>query len=295
MKSFIKNLLGFSLFIIVLLTLVNIVFLTVIRKTDWDFRRRIESLRFRNPEFELLVLGHSLAADGIDTEYLTKTGIPSYNLSIGGSYPKSNLIQLDEYLSLYSTKPRVIILGLASYMGRFDVENIHPIIEFTQKGHKYTLKDIPIVKFQWLGIQFLKKLVSDIHRDVELSYGQLRSPKISPDHTTYNSIKFSPDVYTSSTYIREIAELCTVNNIELVLIEMPGFKNTQNDSDVGPYQIDFGKGISYHLFNLNSISFCKIFDSERDWIANSHLNKYGANKFTRSMVDTLKNKGYPLF
>jgi len=202
---------------------------------------------------------------------------------------------LQEYISKYHTKPEYVILGLASYMGKFDIETIHPIIEFTQKNHKYNLKDIPIVKFQWLGVQFLKKIVSSIHRNVRLSYGQLKSPKVTPDKTSYDSLNFCISSYASSYYIRKIAEICRDNKIELILLEMPGFKETQNNSDLGPYQINLCNGLTIPLFNLNSIEFCKIFDSEKDWIANSHLNEYGANKLTRHLLDSLNKKGYSLY
>ena len=237
------------------------------------------------------MLGHSLAANGIDTEYLTLNGIESYNLSVGGSFPKTNLIQLEEYLIKCQDKTKVLyVLGLASYLGSFDKETIHPIIEFTMDDYKYGIQDIPVIKFQWLGVQFLKKTVSKIHRDVRLSHGQLKSQKVTPDVSQYGDMELNISAYSKSYYVGQIAEICSQNGIELIIIEMPGFKRTQNSSDIGPYLLNFKNGQSAYLFNFNSKVFCEIFNSNEDWTSNSHLNEFGAKKFTEELVKYLKKR-----
>ena len=262
--------------------------MAVIAKTDWDFKRRLETLHFTNPKFELIVLGHSLAANGIDTEYLTLNDIESYNLSVGGSFPKTNLIQLNEYLLKCHENPKYVILGLASYLGSFDRETIHPIIEFTMDDYKFGVHDIPVIKFQWLGVQFLKKIVSKIHRDVRLSLGQLKSQKVTPDISQYSDMELNISAYTESYYVGQIAEICSLNGIELIIIEMPGFKRTQNSSDIGPYLLNFKNGQSANLYNFNSKAFCEIFNANEDWTSNSHLNEFGAKKFTKELVKYIK-------
>ena len=42
------------------------------------------------------------------------------------------------------------------------------MVEFTMKGHKYTINDIPIFKFKWLGVDILKKIVSSTYRNTEV-------------------------------------------------------------------------------------------------------------------------------
>lgn len=288
MKQFLIKSSFFAVLSLVFFIVINIIFLAVIASTDEDFIRRLESLKFENPDFRLLVLGHSLAANGIDTELLTMSGIKSYNMAIGGSFPKTNLIQLDEYLEKYKQKPEYVLLGLASYLGSPDKETIQPVVEFTMSDHKYSLKDIPIVRFQWLGIEFLKKAVSKVHRMTKLSYGQTKFQKISPDITSYKDNNLNIKYFEDSNYLKEIAKRCNQNGIKLIILEMPGFKNTQNSSEKGPYLLNFGDGQSAFLYNFNSKDFCRIFDSEKDWIANSHLNEYGAAKFTKELIEIIK-------
>jgi hypothetical protein len=288
MNKFLTRLSVCSFFFIIFFSTINLLFLGIIVFTDFDFRKRLETLNFENPNFELLVLGKSLALDGIDTEFLTSNGIKSYNLALGGSSLRSNYIQLNEYLKKYGKKPKYVLLGLASYMGLSDGDDIHPVVEFTMNNYKYSIHDLPLIKFQWLGVEFAKKIVSKNHRNAKLSYGQLKFQRISPDYTNYNNIKLEIKLYEDSQYIGEIAKMCNQNGIELIILEMPGFKNTQNSSEVGPYLLNLKNGQSVYLYNFNSKQFGEIFNSDIDWIANSHLNESGATKFTKELIKVLK-------
>ena len=184
----------------------NALFLALLVLTDWDFKKRIESLNFDNPDFELLILGNSLALDGFDTELISSQRFKSYNLALGGSSMYTNYIQLNEYLKSYNTKPKYIIIGLGSYMGSFDAEIIHPIVEFTMKDHRYTFDDLPLIKFRWLTIEFAKKIISKAHRKARLSNGQLKFQKEVPDatHTDSNGA-LDISYYQDSFYLGELA------------------------------------------------------------------------------------------
>lgn len=284
MREFLIRSSGFILLFALFFFILNAIFLGLIAYTDWDFKKRMESLNFEKPDFDLLVFGNSLALDGIDTEFLTKNGIRSYNLSIGGSSVRTSYIQLCEYLAKYEKKPKYVLYGSGSYLGDLKEEEIHPIVEFTMDNYKFRINDIPIIKFKWLGLELLKKVISSEHRSAELSYGQLKFKKKTPDSTILKDLLLNKDYYQDSEYLSEIAELCSQNGIEFIVIEMPGFKNTRNSNDTGPFILDFKNGHSAWMFNLNSRDFCKIFDSKEDWIANSHLNEYGARKFTNELV-----------
>lgn len=258
--------------------------------TDWDFRKRLESLKFNNPDFELLVLGASAAMDAFDTELLTSNGIKSYNLAIDGNTVRTSYIQLNEYLTNYSIKPQYVVLGLNSISESFDNAGIQPIVDITMKGHKYSVNDVPILRFKWLGFEFLKKIVSKPHRTAKLSYGQLKFQKKVFENTNKNE-SYSNESYLdvlkfeSSHWIGEISRLCNQNGIKLIVIEMPGFKEIQNLSEIGPYKICFNNEYPAILYNFNSKDFCLIFDADKDWVGNSHLNEFGANKFTKQLIN----------
>jgi len=208
-------------------------------------------------------------------------------MAIGGATVRTSFVQLDEYLTKHSTKPKYVILGLNSTHEEFDIETIHPIIEVSMQGHKYSLNDIPILKFKWLGIEFLKKVISSKHRQARLSYGQLKFQKVISDDTRYKVNYLNTGKFTSSKWINEIAKLCCQNNIVLYILELPGYKELQNSSDVGPYNLVFNSECYTKLYNFNSKDFCEIFDPNKDWIGNSHLNEFGAKKFTETLLEYL--------
>ncbi|MEA3461563.1 MAG: hypothetical protein U9R49_06770 [Bacteroidota bacterium] len=279
----------FIAFFVVFFVLVNVAYMTVIAKTDSDFKKRVESSQFNGLDLDLVVFGASTVLDGVDTELLTSRGIKSYNFAIGGASIRTNIIQLEEYLKTCSVKPESLILGLNSSMvDTFDDEEIQPIVEVTMEDHKYSLNDVPILKFKWLGFEFLKKLMSKTHREAILSYGQVKFEKTVTDYTSYVEQYLDIQRFENSFWIGEMIIVCREHDIELILIEMPGYRMTQNLSPAGLHVIMHSNGHQAKLYNYNSRDFCSIFDSEKDWIGNSHLNVRGAEKFTEVLLTVLQ-------
>lgn len=291
MKKFTRKLLLFVLFFALFFVLINFFYLAIISLTDWDFKKRLESINFDNPDFELLVIGNSFPEYGVDTELLTAQGIKSYNMALVGSSKKTNYIQLKEYLTKYPNKPKYVLLCLNATSEAIDKEGIQPIVEFTMKNHRYSVKDIPISKFRWLGVEIFKKLISSKHRKARISYGQIKWEKNSPDETDFSEIYLNLQMYESSKWVGEIVKLCNQSGIEILLVEIPGLRETQNLSEIGPYFLSFSNGYSAVLYNYNSRDFCTIFDPEKHWIGQSHLNEFGACKFTEQLISIIKKRG----
>jgi hypothetical protein len=258
--------------------------------TDWDFKKRIESMKFENPDFELLVLGNSFPEYGVDTELMTANGIKSYNLGIVGSSDETSFIQLKEYLTNYSTKPHHVLFCIASNTDPFYNKGIEPIVEFTMKNQVVNLKDIPISKFRWLGVEVLKKICSERHRKTKTTFGQIKSPKITPDNSDYKQLHLDIKKIESTVWIGEIAKLCKNKGIELTIIEMPGMRDTQNLTEIGPYTLKFKNGFDAVLYNFNYQGFCTIFDPATDWGGLSHLNQVGAAKFTKELIKIINSE-----
>ena len=290
MKKFLVKASLFYIYFVAFFIVINVLYAGLLVLTDFNVKKRLEELSFENPDFELLVLGASMASDGIDTKYLSLHGIRSYNLAIDGSNYKTNYIQLKEYLESYAVKPDYVILGIRSNdIKKYDGENIHPIVEVTMPEHKFELYDVPIFKFKWLGFNLFKKIISKKHREIKIVSGQIKFRKINPDNTEYSdSSFFDARLINYSHWIGEIAGLCSQNGIKFIIINMPGYKETRNNSSEGPYRVNFDNGYSAELYNLNSKDFCKIFNDSEDWIGNSHLNEFGATKFTDKLLSIFK-------
>jgi hypothetical protein len=288
MRKFAGKLLLFALFFALLFTLTNFCFLGLLENTEVNFKKILQSLKFDNPDFELLVLGTSFAEYGIDTELITSEGIKSFNLALEGASFKTSYFQLNNYLSKYSKRPRYVLLVFNTAKELIHSDDIHPIIDFTREDYKFVLKDAPIFKFKWLGTELIKKLLSSKHRKARLSYGQVKFTKSTSDNTDFNELYLNVKGIESLQWIGEIAHLCDQNEIEMIIIGLPGFKETQNLSETGPYKLHFNNGCSALFYNFNTRDFCTIFDSDKDWIGNSHLNEIGAKKFTKELTGVLK-------
>ncbi|MEM8907228.1 MAG: hypothetical protein AAGD05_05215 [Bacteroidota bacterium] len=238
------------------------------------------------------MIGNSLAMDGIDTEYLSEQGLSAYNLAIGGASIKTSGVQLSEYLAQAERKPKVVLLGLSSCIDQdFDHSGINPIVDFTRNNHAYSWRDIPMIRFRWLAIALLKKVVSPAHRDARVVAGQLKIKRRSVDRSNYSSKRpsiWSADSYRQSTMLNHVAQLCQSQDIPLIAIEMPGFKKTQNDIPLGPYSID----PAFQLYNFNNRHFCETFDAPTDWLGDNHLNEQGARRFTEHLFEALSLQQY---
>jgi len=232
-------------------------------------------------------MGTSFAEYGVDTELLTERGIKSFNFALAGNSYETSYIQLDEYLIKYKKRPDYVLLFINSYRETGESDIIEPIVEFTMESYEYGLKDIPIFRFTWLGTEMIKKILSSKHRKARLSYGQVKFEKNTADNTQHCEIYLNIQDIESKHWIGEMARLCDQKGIKLIIVEIPGFRETQNLSGIGPYDLYLRNGYSVPLYNFNSQAFCTVFDPKKDWVGNSHLNSRGAEKFTGELIKVL--------
>lgn len=280
MKKFIVKVCVFS----ALFCCLNFLYLVLCMKLDWNFSKRLDALNLEKPIYKNIILGNSLAMDGIDSRKLSSDPESTYNLAIGGSSLKTNYIQLEEYIDIALKKPERVLLAVGSYRNNFfEDRSIQTIVEFTMSDYHYKLMDLPMVKFKGIFIELLKKLISSEHRTAKIVQGQLRINRTVPDKTRLGAptqnIPFLK--YQNSDYIKQISELCQQNQIELILIEMPGFRNTRNNESIGPYEIHYNQSIKVKLYNFNGFDIDSILNPNKDWLGGSHLNKNGAKNFTK--------------
>lgn len=284
MKRFILKFIAFTIILIVF----NILYLEYLKEHNIEFSKAIFISQMEGENFECIVLGNSVALDGIDTKYLSQKGVPSYNFALGGASIEASYIQLSNYIN--SNQTSVVILGLSPGVNlkTFVPPPLHPTIEYSYNiGDNFNIRSIPMIKFQWLAIEVVKKIFSKDHREVEVVMGQLRTKKTVPDRTNYPDQtikKISSDDLIEAKYLVKLDSLCAANDIVFFAVSLPGYKKTQNDIPQGLHTLNYGDGNILNFINLNNRSFCtEIFDDETDWLGNSHLNQYGAEKLTEQL------------
>ena len=283
-----KKIIFKSIVFLVITVLINIFYLMFIQRTVWDFKKSSEFLNLKNQSLDCIVLGNSVALDGIDTGYLSENGLSSYNSALGGANIKSSFIQLSEYLN-NNNPPKIVMLGLSpeeKYNTYQKEPTIHPIVEYNYNlMNKFCFQSIPMVKFQWLAVEPFKRIISKDHKETKLILGQLQTKKTVPDKSNYKKelkSSISIDDYKGAKYLFKIDSLCNSKKIKFYVLGMPGYKKTQNSIPLGLHVLKYGDNRKLNLINLNNKEFCStLFDSEKDWLGNSHLNVFGAKKLTQ--------------
>lgn len=283
-----KILLKIIVFISILL-LLNVAYLFLIQEFVWDFKKSTKFHSLKNENYQCLVMGNSVALDGIDTAFLTKQGISSFNIALEGANLKTNFIQLNHYLNNnYSPKVILLCLSPGKIFKYKDEEKVHPIVSYNYNLENHNIKNLPFVKFQWLAIEPIKRIISKTHREAQLVRGQLKTKKVVPDLSSYKEHPrkiITKDDYKRANYLFKIDSLCKVNKIEVYTLLMPGYKSTQNEAKHGITEIKFDDYGTIKFVNLNDREFCSLTFTNNDWLGNSHLNLYGGEKLTRYIYD----------
>ena len=265
-----------------LLILLNILYVMVLLLFNHNFRKSYDISNFKNQNFDVLVFGNSMALDGFDADFITKKGIKTYNMAVAGSHISNSLLLLEHYLK-NNSKPKMIIIGLSSAIGRGYLNTTalkNPETTFFyEPSIKDNLVNPPLLNFQWLAIDMLKIMISKEHRNATTVLGQWRSEKTIADLTNYKNPKFPKNDYSNHN-LSKIISLCDANNIKIVLIEFPA-SNSKRNSLPFEYQVTFKNKSIKTVYNLNNKDITNtIINSNKDWLAPDHLNTFGAKKVT---------------
>ena len=290
MKKFLKN----SLFFIAIITVINILYVVLLINLSPGFKKVYDISKFENKDYELIVIGNSMALDGVDASYITEKGINTYNLSIAGNHVSTSLHILERYLE-NNKKPKMVLIGLSSAVGKSylnpDVYN-NPEVDFFYKPNLWiNIKNPPLLNFQWLAIDLFKIIISKDHRNATMVNGQWRTKKVIADNSKFNTNPKIPQHYNNS-YFQKIVLLCEKNNIKVVVVEMTGSKSSQN---LIPFDKDFSISNSKKIkvYNLNNQNIAtELINPKTDWLAPNHLNVIGGRKATEFIFEKIIQPNY---
>lgn len=282
MSTFLKKCLWF-LGIVVLL---NILYLVLMLNFSPPFKKVYQISRFENKKYDLLVVGNSMALDGIDTDYLSQQGINSYNLALAGNHISTSYKVLDHYLK-HNTKPKTVIIGLSSAIGSGYLNKVpfsNPEVEFFYNPSLISnLKNPPLLNFQWLAVDMMKIIISKDHRNAQLVRGQWRTKKTIPDNSTFQDKPQQKKIYTD-IFLSKIIELCESQGIKIILVELPG-SNARNNNLPFEYTAQLAGNKTKTVYNLNNTKISTaIINPSTDWLAADHLNQFGAKKVTAYLL-----------
>jgi hypothetical protein len=288
MTKFIKKCFWF----LALLLLMNMLYLGLLLNNSPSFKKVYNVSNFQNQNYEILVLGNSMALDGIDAGYLASKGIKTYNMAIAGSHVSNSLLLLEDYLK-HNAKPKMVMIGLSSSIGRGYLNPVaykNPEVTFFyEPSLKENVINPPLLNFQWLAVDMFKILVSKEHRNAAMVLGQWKTKRMIPDYSVYINPKI-PKLNYTNPYLEKIISICEAKGINVILTELPA-SNSNRNSLPFEYQVSFKNGKVETVYNLNNYDLSKrIIDPNKDWLAPDHLNEYGGKKITDYLYQNVLKK-----
>lgn len=290
MKKFLKKCLVFLGIVVI----VNLLFLFLLLNFAPGFKKVYEMSKFQNKDFDLIVLGNSMALDGVDANYISEKGIKTYNLAVAGNHVPTTLKLFENYLE-HNKKPKMVVVGLSSAVGKSYLNPVlyhNPEVDFFyQPNFWQNIKNPPMLNFQWLAIDMIKILLSKEHRNATMENGQWRTKKVIPDNSSFNPNRAAPKYY-DNVYLHKLIKLCKKNNIKILLVEITGSKKSQNSVPfVKEYLVSKDEKIT--VYNLNNFKIAsELINPQTDWLAPDHLNVFGATKETQFLYEKIIQPNY---
>ncbi|MCA6423944.1 MAG: hypothetical protein IM568_14185 [Flavobacterium sp.] len=280
------------LLFIVLLIIFNLAYFFLLLNFSPGFNKIYTVSKFENKNYELLILGNSMALDGVDASYLSENDIKAYNLAVAGNHISTTVMMLEKYLKKNKT-PKTVVVGLSSAVGQSYLNEVpynNPEVDFFYKPSFWnSITNPPLLNFQWLAIDMLKIVISKEHRNATMVEGQWRTKKVIPDNSVFNSSKKKSIDYTNP-YLSKLIMICNDKNINVVLVEMIGSNASRNNFPF-IYNVKLADKSKTKIYNLNNYKIGNtIINSKTDWLSSDHLNVHGARKQTAFIYNEILKK-----
>jgi hypothetical protein len=297
MKKFLSN---FLLFGLCFFLMDKLFFIPMLVNPELIIDQRIHQALKGEHQAEILILGSSRAARNILAgEIEEKTGRKSLNFS----YPGSNLEFHEFLLRLYLNNqdaPNTIFLTLDDYSSfledpslEFRLDQLYPLSIYSQINSEFVSREerSPLAYFFALGR--VSKSTFDFGQQTFTKFDSLSSNGSMPvsfqnesfdrvfnhgnlDYPKENEVKSRLKAFS------KIQELCQVNDIRLILVFPPNFKN------LNPLFFERVKELTFYGEIYVYEQLDPTYNKESYFHDANHLMKEGAEIFTQQLVEYLK-------
>lgn len=314
MKHFTRKIIVFVIPLVLLMSVLDFGISALLKQNTNQFQGEIKvwkDIYSGNLECDIAIYGSSRAWIHIDPQILSESlNKKVYNFGIDGHHFWLQHLRHLEYLA-HNKKPEHILVSVDAYglKKREDLYNYHQFLPFMlwnknvysyTKNHKGFSKldySIPLVRY---GSKYkvFKTLISDatLNKNAEA----LRENGYAGVDLKWNSdlekAKEKQDEFV--TYIDEdiknlfinFIEDCQENGIQLSLVYSPeyieGQEYIRNRTEVMDFYRSVAKKHQIDFYDFSNHSMC----FNRDYFVNaSHLNKKGAELFSKHLADSLQN------
>jgi hypothetical protein len=300
MKKFLSNILIFSI-----LFFAFDKFFIVVRNyaPQLEVDQRLEVLLKGKMDADLLIFGSSVGARGIIASTLSKElNIKAYNLSYPGSNIDFHEYLLRQVLAHDNKKPGTVLLTLdepselvQNSSINFRLERLYPLIkyfeirdELVEREQKNKMLAQLFVLYQFNKSNFDLRQKQFTVNDSILPCGSMPSYTATTNFPAkYEQLPSYYDKENESIYLRNkfnsFVELCHKNQINLVLVFPPKFKNRNQAFEERFKELTENKALYYSYDDQNLAYRNKLFYGDA-----SHLRTNGALLFSQELANFLR-------
>ena len=311
MNSEKKNLLltgsGFVIFLMILLFIVEKTISLFVQNSNHDQTGKINRIMEHIIDPEILIIGSSVAEVGFNSIHLSETcNQQVYNLAIDGTPINETEFLIDEFLS-YTEKCNKIIIGInffsfsekkgltmpSRYLAHLSNSNVKNSLERNDPVLFNKLEYVPFYSFIQVDHSYYKNAVLGVFEsklEVDSLSGFVPhdasyTGEISKNNFYTEEISFSKKKIQSQ---QRIINKIKAKGIEPILVITPIFENGRNlfnnysDFVKTAESLSLQTGIEFFNFSDSKIS-----QDKKYFYNNGHLNRTGANEFTKQIADSL--------
>lgn len=255
---------------------------------------------------EVIIIGASHAAAGINPKYLEHDGIRVFNFALNGNNPRATLKWYKHFFRELYPKPRAIIYEVnwflfdSDWLG-FHIENasryfpyqvyLKELLNRDNDREMLILNRYPIFynKISDFSVNQGERII-----DVEANYYHGFTPdngrQVNLDITRHESTR---NFAEQQNAFNELLDLFKSDGIRVILVQAPEYLNGRNCDMIEKNNeyirnVAKMKHLSFYNFNdelTTSINYDK--NMYTDW---GHLNMDGSAKFSRVLAETLKDQ-----
>lgn len=303
MKKFASQILCYSL-IILCIALVSDAFITLKLKTTYCFDNTVWNRILQSEmDNDLIVIGSSRAWVHYDTRIIDSAlHVNSYNLGRDGKHIDISSFVYQMYRKYGNHKPDLVLVDVfdrtLALDGPYNRELFFPYLfnsdiwNRIHNSHKLSLFDRYIPMFKYYG--HIKEATSKFHSDyvTDKGYYGFDARWDGSIFSGVDSIQFLYDS-TAANIMDSLLLSCKNENINVVLIHSPiYYKYSELLSDSLLMRKIYREYASKYSIPFLDYSYDNICYDTNYFFNAMHLNKKGAEKFTRMLVHDLDSLGY---
>jgi len=262
----------------------------------------------KKSNLDFLIIGPSRAKHGIDPSIITSLGNNGYNLGINGTTVLNSLLILD-ILVKNNVKMKTLIVSadLSDYVKESKEETIDQIKRVypydTPLINEYVSKigNVEQIKY-FFGLYKLNRKILNV------SYNFTKRNTVTdnngyvglPNMTDKPDVKYDTENFiykkdsTNVEALKKIKKICDENNIKLIVIFSPSYKNVFYNEIQQKLMIeDFKKENINNIIDLSNINQSPDLLKEENWRDAIHFNYFGSQKFSKILSEEIiKRKIY---